>query len=269
MPFDSALIQGEFTAYFRLIWLFALLVFLFAAALCCLWLVIRRAKEREIQSTAFSRALVSALEEERARISRELHDTVAQDLRMLILRTGSIKRAWDQVRREDICDEIAGTMSALIGKVRSLCDGLLPPDFGIQPFGDHLHRLCHDFEKRAGIACRVSVPESFTLNNLNMETRLHIFRILQEALTNIGKHASSPTVILTVREGEDAMYFIVSDEGKGFSHPGNGSANSPGLGIRGMRERAAIIGAKLTIDSETGHGTTVTLKFPVEKAAQT
>ncbi|MDR1588317.1 MAG: sensor histidine kinase [Treponema sp.] len=267
---DSALIQGEFTAYFRLIWLFVLLVFLFAAALCYLWLAIRRAKARETQRTAFSRALVSAQEEERARISRELHDTVAQDLRWLALRTGSIKRAGDQAGRENLCDEIAGAQSALIGRVRSLCNELLPPDFGIHPLGDHLRRLCHDFAGRAGIDCRAGIPASSSLDTLNQETRLHIFRIVQEALTNIEKHAESPTAILIVREGEDARYFIVSDEGKGFSPPPEaGPAYNPGLGIRGMRERAAIIGAELTIDSEKGHGTTLTLKLPREKAAHT
>ncbi|AEF85767.1 multi-sensor signal transduction histidine kinase [Treponema primitia ZAS-2] len=262
--------------------LFLIFTFLMAVATLAVWQLYRalgHARKREQHGQVFSREMMLALEQERSRIARELHDTVAQDLHYLALRVGKIERVSDARERNDICAEIAAALEGLIRRVRSICDTLVPPDFIFQGLPDALRRLCYDYGKRTGIDCRIDIEDTLRLDPMSEEMQLQCFRIVQEALTNIEKHANASEIVVVVRAMRNVQYredgaglcISVSDDGKGFDPPvyrpgaegfAGGSASAQ-LGIRGMYERAAILRGRLAIESERGEGTIVKVEIPV------
>jgi signal transduction histidine kinase len=214
------------------------------------------------QSAAFSRETIIAQEEERMRISRELHDTIAQDLHGLSIGMEKIGLCPGLEDRLKLCTETASVLSALIRKVRDVCEYLIPPDFSICSMQDALRRLCFEFSKRANIDCRISITENTaapSIASLNKEKQLLIYRIVQEALTNIEKHAKAKEAIVILRCEEDGMIAVgISDDGKGFKADNRGGH----MGIRGMKERAALLGGILKINSGQEGGTLVRLEIP-------
>lgn len=275
---DGELSDSINESYLRL---FLVFIFLMAAATLAVWHLYRaldHARQREQQGAFFSREMMLALEQERSRIARELHDTVAQDLHYLALRVGKIARVSDAGERNGICAEVAAALEGLIRQVRSICDTLVPPDFIFQGLPDALRRLCYDYGKRTGIDCRIDIQDTLRLDPMGEEMQLQCFRIVQEALTNIEKHAGASEAIIVVRamrnqgaEDGAGVCFSVSDDGKGFDPPvyrpgaggfAGGSASAH-LGIRGMYERAAILRGRLAIESERGEGTIVKVEIPV------
>jgi two-component system NarL family sensor kinase len=227
------LLPDEFSAYFNLAWLFVLIFFLFGVLVCYLWFAIRRARRRESQSAAFSRLTLEGQEEERRRIARELHDEVLPELKD--------KPVQDKIRR--------------------ICANLMPPDFERFSLGDSLAALCAAFSKRSGIECGAVVGEDLDLSFLDAEEQLHLYRMVQEAFTNIEKHAGAQRAALIARNdsrgGRRRVLVCVSDDGKGFSGGGEG-----GFGIRGMKQRADILGAVLEFKTGEGNGTMVRIEIP-------
>jgi signal transduction histidine kinase len=255
---DSTVLLWDPERYIYLIWLFVLVVTVLMLSLCYLFIAKRRAEERESQSMAFSRETVMAQEQERQRISRELHDTVIQDLRGVSLGIERISRTNDEKEREKICEETTGIQSSLIKRLRDMCNYLVPPDFRLQGISDAIRRLCLDFGERTGINCRAEITRTPILDTMNMEKQLQIFRIVQEALTNVEKHAQAKNAIVVLQTLGAEIHVGISDDGKGFDP----SKNS--MGIRSMKSRAAILGGTLEISSEHGEGTLVRLRVPGE-----
>jgi len=252
-------------AYIRLIMAFVFVVALTSCTIFIMSKALARSLDREAETTAFTHAVLLAKEEEGERISRELHDTIAQDLRYLSLGMDKISRTRDDGEREKLCAQTAEAQSALIRRVRDICNTLVPPDFRLQGLCDALRRLCHDFGKRAGLNCHAEITEDINLKSLNPEKQLQIFRIVQEALTNIEKHAEASEAIVTMHtENGKGLYIGISDDGKGFVPPDEKTppSNLSTLGIRGMKKRAALLNGSLNINSIPGEGTLVRLEFP-------
>jgi signal transduction histidine kinase len=283
-------------AYFELFLVFAFFIAAMVITLWFLYQALKHSLEREQAGSVFSRALVLAQEEERSRIAGELHDTVAQELRYLALRSGKIARTADAAERESLCREIAAAQEKLIDRVRSICDGLVPPDFRFQGLSDALRRLCYDFGGRTEIDCRIDVAEDLNLAPMSADMQLQVFRIVQEALANVEKHAGAAEAIVVLRNsgGSGAasggkvrrLFVSVSDDGRGIrlesgsprrwnqgvssAYPGHVKFDAPpaGLpghfGIRGMYERCAILAGSLTFESEENEGTIVCLEVPLD-----
>ena len=159
-------------------------------------------------------------------------------------------------------------MADLIRTTRDICNGLIPPDFRFSELPDALRQLCIDFGKKTGIDCRAEIDGNIKLDSLTMEKRLQVFRIVQEALVNIEKHAQAKEAIVTMRSGQNGVVYIgIGDDGKGFKSPltRNGQIISgidkSHIGIISMKERAAILGGSLKIESEPGEGALVCLEF--------
>ena len=265
----------EYRYFIIFFWIFVLVITILMLFLCYLYLAKRRSLEREYESLIFSHAFLLAQEKERERISRELHDTIAQDLRCLSLGMEKISRTENPVEREKLCDEAVASQSGLIRRVREICDHLIPPDFHFLDLGDAIMRLCLDFGKRSGIDCRTEIMEDPLLRLLSKEQQLQVFRIVQEALTNVEKHAEATEAIVLMRNGAEGIYIGISDDGKGFaltketsgsySWAYQFSASEPGrLGIWSMNKRAEILGGSLAIKSERGEGTLVCLEIPLK-----
>jgi len=254
---DLLLIDGEAQRYINASY-FILLISLvfFIAVIMSFVLFLHRSLitsfKRETEGTEFSHAYMLAQDEERARISRELHDTVIQDMRCVLLEP----------------EKAELKMSELMKRTRDICNDLIPPDFRFSELPDALRQLCLSFGKRTNIDCRVEIDENLKLDFLSMEKRLQIYRIIQEALTNIEKHAQAKEVIVTMRQGNEIIYIGIDDDGKGFISPLDDSGqiitsmNKSHIGIISMKERAAILGGRLKIVSEIGEGTLVGLEIP-------
>ena len=265
LVWDSLADQFTTGAYIRL---FLILFFIIVTAVIIIVFLNKElilSFRREEEGSIYSRAVLLAQEGERSRLSRELHDTVAQDLRYLSLEMGKISKTTEQTEREKLCTDAAQIQAGLICKVRDICDYLVPPDFRFQGLPDALRHLCLDFGKRTGIDCRIDITGKIKQDFLDEEKQLQIFRIVQEALTNVEKHAQATEAIVmlrcTMRNTGGALSVGISDDGKGFNVSGvaAGAAhkNATHLGIRGMNERAAFLGGSLSINSEPGEGTLV------------
>jgi signal transduction histidine kinase len=252
------------------LFLFFLCVFIITVvfALWALYGSLKKTKKREQQSIAFSRETILAQEQERSRIARELHDTVAQDLLQLSLRTEIMNKEADPSKRNSLCGEVVNGQRTIMKRIRDICENLIPPEFQRRRLGDVLHILCQNFQQRTNIECHIKIQKDLPLAGLDADTQLQCFRIVQECLTNIEKHSGAAECsVLAYREKEGEIIISVSDEGKGLSHQHNDNSfqnlkEKGCLGLWGMYERAAAINGVLTLESEPNEGTTITLRVP-------
>jgi len=229
--------------------------------------LLERSSEMHKQLRRLSHDLLSAQEDERKRISRDLHDQVAQTLIAV-----NVKLA---VLRKDATVNIAGLKKTLAGTqllldqslsaVHRFAREMRPPildDLGLAPA---LLSCVKEFCKLTRISVRLTTFAG--IETLDAEKRTVIFRIVQEALTNVTKHAKAARVGVTLRKVGGIVRLDVHNDGKAFDvehalHPGKIKR----LGLLGMRERAEMVGGKLTIESARGQGTTVRAEIPFGKA---
>jgi two-component system sensor histidine kinase DegS len=213
----------------------------------------------------YIKQVTKAQEDERLRISRELHDDTAQvlatlsrGLDSLIMEERKLKKP--VVERLEKLHEMAD--SALEG-VRRFSQDLRPSildDLGLVPA---LEWLTTDLEKGYGIGTKFNVSGS--QKRLTAEIELTVFRIAQEVLSNIRRHSQATAVEMTLDYNTDALTLAISDNGQGFDMPERTSdlALSGKLGIIGMRERARLVGGTLVVRTGSGAGTTVALRIPI------
>jgi len=253
-------------AYIVLLFTLIFFVALSAVLLIILKKEITSSLGREKEGTAWSHAVLLAQEDERSRISRELHDTVVQDLRYLSLNMHKIAAIEEAPDRKKHCAETASHLSDLIRRVRTTCDYLVPPSFRFQELSNALRNLCIDFNKRTGIECHADIAEAPGAASLDSKKQLQIFRIVQEALVNVEKHARAGKATVMFHHDADGRILIgVFDDGEGFdssrylSGDPQYTALVKTMGLRGMTERAALLNGDLTISSEPGEGTSLRL----------
>jgi signal transduction histidine kinase len=204
------------------------------------------------------RRVVEGQELERRRLARELHDETGQALTSALL---GLKRVEEAKTPEEARAAAAGLREQIVGtlqSVRRLAVELRPQaldDFGLVAA---LERLGETFGEQTGIT--VDVETNLDSARLSAEVETALYRIVQEALTNVAKHsgASRVSVIVTRREG--SVTAVVEDDGKGF---GAGGGADEGLGLAGMKERVGLLDGRLAIESTEGAGTTVVAEVPV------
>ena len=205
------------------------------------------------RSTANASAL-AAQENERQRIARELHDEIGQTLTVALL---FLKRAVDRAPAE-IRGELADTQEAVragLDEVRSIARRLRPD--ALEDLGLHsaLNALCSEFSQATGIVVVKNIaPQA---NRLQPEVELVCYRIAQESLTNIARHAEASKVWLDLHSTTDQLLLRIADDGRG-------GVDTEGAGINGMRERALLVSAALTIASPVGEGTEVLVTIPID-----
>lgn len=208
----------------------------------------------------FSEGALRASEEERERIARELHDDTAQRLATLILRVRRLAEEPDERERISLLGEIRGEIIEAIEGVKRTARGLRPPE--IEEVGLALALQAHvrsvseatDFSVQADLA----VVDPF----LDIMSKLALYRILQEALSNARRHAGTGQAWVRLFVEDGAVVGEVEDKGRGFAMVGPMDPDG-GLGLIGMQERATMIGGRLTIDSVPGEGTLIRVAVPV------
>jgi signal transduction histidine kinase len=212
-------------------------------------------EQREADRRETLRRVVDAQEHERRRIARELHDETGQALTSVLLGLRLIEEETPGVRAA--VSELRETIASAIQELRALAVELRPKaldDFGL---GAAIERLADTYSRRTGIAIDVHVAGLSERLPEAVETAL--YRIIQESLTNVAKHAGAATASVTVHRLRDAVTIVVEDDGAGFD---TGVA-SPGLGLTSMRERAELVSGTVRIESRPGGGTTIAVEVPL------
>ncbi len=207
-----------------------------------------------------------AQEEERKRISRELHDETIQSLVVLSRRLDALattKKGISPELRLHL-EELWQQTNDIMQEVRRLSQDLRPPALDRLGLAAALQFLATDVAKYSGMDINLSL--SGTARRLPEEVELTLFRITQEALRNVWRHAHSSHADIKADFQPGKVFIRVSDNGRGFGLPSNMSdlARDGKLGLAGMQERARLIGASLSVESDPGHGTKVTIELPTE-----
>ena len=202
--------------------------------------------------------MLARLEAERLRIAQELHDQVGQELTAVLLGLARLHARLEPPLRDDVSDVQEAVRSSL-EDVRRIALELRPEALDDLGLVSALAVLCERFGQRSG----VTVEQHFAdeLPELGPEAELVVYRVAQEALTNVARHAGVDRAELSLRAEEGGVVMAVSDRG-----PGLPAAASPGTGMRGMRERAALIGARLQIGAGQTGGCQVTLSLSTDRA---
>jgi PAS domain S-box-containing protein len=201
-------------------------------------------------------------EQEKSRIARELHDELGQLLTMLQMDVAWCKQALARGNEalETRLDRMQALLKSTIGATRRIAADLRPlmlDDLGLVP---SLEWLVENFSQRTGIACTLTArDQELALPKAHASA---IFRIVQESLTNIAKHAEASHAEIVLERDDDALVVRVTDDGVGFSPQ---APRTPGsLGLFGLRERASLMGGEASIISAPGEGTTIIVRLPVE-----
>jgi len=211
---------------------------------------------RRVARDALQR-VVSAQEQERRRLARELHDETGQALTSILLGLRTIEEAKGEVELDAALTEVRDLVRATLQDVRQLAVELRPKaldDFGLVAA---LERLTSSFEEQTGIS--MEFQSSLPAGRLSPEVETALYRIVQEALTNIVKHSRAGRVSIVVGRKDGAVSVVVEDDGVGFDPA---RTREEGLGLIGMRERVALLGGRLTIESRPGAGTTFVAEVP-------
>ena len=213
----------------------------------------------------YARRITRAQENERRRIARELHDDTIQSLIVLSRRLDGLMAANGQLLEETGpgFGELRDLAGEAIKSVRRFSQDLRPSildDLGLLPA---LEELTADLQRQTGL--RAEFRALGQKRRLSSEAELTLFRIGQEALSNVRRHSEATNVILTVEFVDSVVQMTVEDDGRGFMPPRLGEHLIAGgeLGLVGMYERARLAGGTLTVKSSPGQGTTVITKLPI------
>jgi signal transduction histidine kinase len=204
------------------------------------------------------RRVVSAQEQERRRLARELHDETGQALTSILLGLRTVEEAGGEAEMRAAVGEVRDLVRSTLQDVRRLAVELRPKaldDFGLVAA---LERLAESFTEQTGIA--IAFQSLLPSARLTPEIETALYRIVQESLTNIVKHAQAHSVSIVLGRKSDSVSVIVEDDGVGFDPD---RTREGGLGLIGMRERVSLIGGRLTIESRPGAGTAFVAEVPV------
>lgn len=220
-----------------------------------------RAQEAESQMRALSQQLVATQEEERRKLSRELHDHVGQMLTALRMELGRIDRMrlGGETLLANAVAECRQLVDDIVRTVRDLALGLRPSmldDFGLQPA---LEWLTRDFTRRSNVPVELVV--SGPLDALSDQHRTCIYRVVQEALTNCVRHARASAITVSVYAQPDSIAVTVSDDGVGLAS----TRPATGFGLRGIEERVRELGGGITLESAPGRGAALAITLPIDR----
>jgi signal transduction histidine kinase len=204
------------------------------------------------------RRVVDAQETERSRLARELHDETGQALTSILLGLKSLEGHVDTDAGSVAVAELREMVVSTLQNVRRLAVELRPAaldDFGLVPA---IERVSDMVTEQGDVA--VEVQSHLNDERLPAETETALYRIVQEALTNVLKHAEATRVTVRLSQTEKAVALVVQDDGKGFELE---SVRDGGVGLIGMRERVGLLGGRLTVESSEGAGTMLKAEVPL------
>ena len=273
---------------------FLLIVLCFASFVAVLFSLIHNIKNRKnLQGNReFISEIIQTQEAERNRISRELHDTVSQNIKTLLLKEKELSAILSDYNFKS--NEIQFKIEKIIDlekqnqkQLRTIIQNLAVPAVGNIPFKTVINDLCERFKEQSGIECSFFVSPEVELDDFSKEQKHHILRIIQEALNNAQTHAKASETSIVIRKvsrngndrrsepvsekqlqaGEDFICIMIFDDGQGFAGAAqidSGLYSQDHFGMSGMEMRAKLLGGSLVVQSTAEAGTEVRLEIPVK-----
>ena len=273
---------------------FLLIVLCFASFVAVLFILIHNIKNRKKlqKNREFISEIIQTQEAERNRISRELHDTVSQNIKTLLLKEKELSAVLSD--SDSKSDEIQFKIEKIIDlekqnqkQLRTIIQNFAVPAVGNIPFKTVINDLCERFKEQSGIECSFFVSLDVALDDFSKEQKHHILRIIQEALNNAKTHAKASETSIVIRKvsrngndrrsepvseqnlqaGEDSICIMIFDDGQGFAGTAqieSGLYSQNHFGMSGMEMRAKLLGGSLVVQSTAEAGTEVRLEIPVK-----
>lgn len=227
----------------------------------------RALKESEGRLQYLYSQLITAQEKERRRLSIELHDELGQSLMVLNLRLRSIRDGLgsEQNGLREECDGLRVYIKEVTENVRRLSHDLSPSILEDMGLWAAVRRLAESFSEHSGIECLLEILDA--VRPFSKEQEIIVYRIVQECLTNIARHANANRVTLTCRLVEGSLFLQIEDDGDGFDvkRASLKDAGIRGLGLPALYERARILGGSMEVLSRKGAGTKITFTLPLDK----
>lgn len=251
-----------------------LVVLTFAAFIILMVILIHNIKSRKNlkDNRQFIEETIAVQEEERRRISQELHDTVSQNIKALLLTQKEVK---DHCRDTNLLTELEKIISLEKKnqkELRAIIQNLSVPALASIPFKTVINDLCEQFYAQIKIPCKFFVDPDLSLDTFTTEQKHHILRIIQEALNNTRAHAKAEETSVVIRKISDPqkssnlIRIMIFDDGLGFDSekqmaPGNATSH---FGMSGMEMRAKLLGGNFSVNSSPDTGTKVQLELPLQ-----
>lgn len=228
----------------------------------------KKAREKlirhENELKLLSSELIIAQEKEKKMLAIELHDEIGQALTAMKINLSTVLKNIPDETNHPACERIKETdllLDSIISRIHDISLNLHPAILEILGFAATIKSYAQQFEKRTGINVRM-IDNCKT--NLNTEQEINLFRIVQEALTNVAKHADAKNIEICLNSGKKWFKLTIKDDGNGFaSKKGETSGNSHGIGLIGMNERVGALEGKFRIRSSPGKGTKIKIKVPL------
>jgi signal transduction histidine kinase len=220
---------------------------------------IRDSEERLRATHSNLQAMVEA---ERKHVAREVHDELGQILTALRMETSLLQHELHgQKKSLARVDEMRQLIESMFKSVRSIAGNLRPStlDLGLVPA---IEWLAGDFEKRWQVDCALDIdPRDIQASDAYATA---VFRVIQESLTNVARHAQASRVSISLQQSPDGMHLEIHDNGCGFD---NGKERTSGFGMIGMRERVLELGGVLRVQTALAHGTTIFIDLPLAEVS--
>ncbi|GAB4471265.1 MAG: HAMP domain-containing protein [Anaerolineales bacterium] len=225
-------------------------------------------REREFLRRQLLEKVIVTQEDERKRIARELHDSTSQTLTSLIMGLKVMEGGCADTQTQLQARELRQIAVQTLEEVHDLAMQLRPrllDDLGLRAA---LERLVKEWQTRYHIA--IDLMYHVSQERLPDVVETALYRIIQEALTNVARHAQAHNVSVLIEQRGEELVAVIEDDGIGFdiSKIGLGDTAQAHLGLAGMQERAALLGGTITFESEIGHGTSIYIQLPIPKAMQ-
>lgn len=214
-------------------------------------------KRAEAELRRLSHRAIHAQEAERRRVARELHDSVNQLLSSVKFRIQEAQAMTHTAGREQAA-MATRLLERTIGEIRRISHNLRPSELDDLGLAPALRQLCHDLATRTGLQLSLDLDSG---DGLCAELELTLYRICQEALTNIEKHAKAKRARVSLGRAHDTIVLQIEDDGQGLTPA---TARSGGLGLVAMRERATLHGGTFDIETRPGGGTSLSVRLPVQ-----
>lgn len=224
------------------------------------WLEIKL-KEKEAARALLLQSLVTAQEDERANLARELHDQAGQSLTSLLIRLKAMENLCQDGKLQDSLQSMQDLVAETINRIRDLSYRLRPPALEEFGFGTAIHALAEEMTAQSDL--KIKIKDKLK-QEIPSNLALVLYRILQESLTNVIRHAEADRVTIDLGQTGNLIELKIEDDGKGFDpaeiHP---SQERRHLGLISMNERAELIGGKLEMYSVPGEGTSIEVLVPL------
>ena len=217
-----------------------------------------RLRESEDKLRRLAAHLISVREEERAHIAREIHDELGQVLTGIKMEVGWLQKRIKEPLLLEKCDSMAKLIDSTVQTVRKIATGLRPEMLDDMGLVAAVGWQAKEFQKRTGIRCRAKLPPE---SKYDLEISTCVFRIFQEILTNVARHARATRVDVELSVSDDRFNLEVIDNGVGIADSDLNGRKS--LGLLGMQERAMLFGGEVGITGTPGQGTRVSVSIPI------